>query len=124
MYQRVRQAAAKSAPLPAEIENEGVRLATRSWPVSLVLAQYFAQMKNASSAATLVNQFLELAAAEPDARRRDYFRSDVVRMTTRLTMMCAPGATSRLTAVLKTQFQIESHERDGNRAGSTEDTAT
>lgn len=113
-YARLRKASSKAGSLPEDVEDKAVKLAVDSWPVSLMLARYFARARDASRTNAMANQFAALVDAESDPSRLAYYRGDVHAMTTRVTRLCEPETAKRLAAVLAARFPIE--QSDGNNA--------
>jgi hypothetical protein len=111
-YARLRKASSKAGSLPADDEGEAVKLAVDSWPVSLMLARYFARARDASRTNTMANQFASLVDAETDPSRLAYYRGDVHAMATRVTRMCDPETVRRLASTIAARFPIELSDRD------------
>ena len=102
---RVRKATAKrGTELPTAVEDEAVRLAARSWPVSFMLARVYAVRQDASRADAMANQFAELAAAETDPNRLAYYRAEVPSTATRVARICTRETADRLTRVVADRF--------------------
>jgi hypothetical protein len=104
IYARLRKAASRPGSLPADLEGEAVSLAAESWPVSLMLARYYARSRNASRANAMANQFATLVDAETDSSRLSYYRGDVHGMVTRIARACEPETVKRLVAILADRF--------------------
>lgn len=105
-YARLRKAASKAGSLPADLEREAVHLATESWPVSMMLARYYARSRDTSRANAMANQFAELVDAEADISRLAYYRGDVHGMATRIARACEPQTAKRLAAILADRFPV------------------
>ena len=105
-YTRLRRAGTGSQALPAEVEREAVSLAARSWPLSLVLAWYYAARQDAARADGMANQFAELAAAEFDENRLAHYRAEVNIMARRLATVCGPETAGRLAEVVSDRFLV------------------
>ena len=105
-YARLRKAASKPGSLPADLELEAVDLAATSWPVSLMLARYYARSRDASHANAMANQFVALVGAETDGSRLAYYRGDVHGMATRVARACEPETAKRLAAILADRFSV------------------
>jgi hypothetical protein len=103
LYARVRKASTKST-LPDEIETEAVARAAASWPLSLMLARYYARAKDAAAADAMANQFVTLAEAEPDSERLAYYSGDVHGLAGRIARNCRPSTVDRLNRVLASRF--------------------
>ena len=111
-YARLRKASSKAGSLPADLESEARDLAATSWPVSLMLARYYARARDRSRTNDLANQFAALVDAEIDESRLAYYRADVHAMATRISRMCDPVTASRLAAVLENRFSMEPSDGD------------
>ena len=107
-YARLRKAASNGGSLPADLELEAVNLAVGSWPVSLMLAHYYARSRETSSANAMANQFAALVGAETDSSRLAYHRGDVRGMANRIARACEPETAKRLAAILADCFPISS----------------
>ena len=106
-YTRLRRAGKGRQALPAEVEHEAVSLAARSWPLSLVLAWYYAVAReDAARADGMANQFAALAAAEFDENRLAHYRAEVNIMARRLTEVCGPETAGRLAEVVSDRFLV------------------
>jgi hypothetical protein len=103
-YARLRKAASKAGSLPADLEHEAVELAARSWPVSLMLARYYARSRDVSRANAIANQFAALVSAETDSSRLAHYRGDVRGMATRIARACEPETAKRLAAIVADCF--------------------
>lgn len=115
LYARVRKASTKST-LPADIEAEAISTAGTSWPLSLMLARYYARAKDAARADAMANQFAQLAEAETDVDRLAYFRGDVHGLMSRIVRMCRPPTVDRLNQVLAERFPSDDGEIDDTEA--------
>ncbi len=105
-YARVRKGASKSGTLPEHLEREAMAFAAESWPVSLVLARYYARARDAERTDAMVNQFAALATAESDGDRLAYYRGDVQGMAGRIARMCRPETAKRLGELLASRFVV------------------
>ena len=103
-YARLRKAASKAGSLPADLEREALRVAAGSWPVSLMLARYYARARDTSGANAMANQFAALIGAETDSGRLAYYRGDVRGMATRIARVCEPETAKRLAAIVADCF--------------------
>jgi hypothetical protein len=106
-YARLRKAASKAGSLPADLEFEAASVAAESWPVSLMLARYYARSRDATRANAMAKQFATLVDAETDASRLAYYRGDVHGMATRIARACEPETAHRLAAILTDRFPID-----------------
>jgi hypothetical protein len=106
LYARLRKGAAKSGDLVPEIEQEAIQLAATSWPVSLMLARYYARARDATRTEAMVKQFIQLAEAEQDINRLAHYRGDVESMAPRIARMCSPRTANQLAEVLADRFLI------------------
>ncbi len=107
-YARLRKAASKAGSLPVDLEREALDLAAGSWPVSLMLARYYARARDTSGANAMAAQFAVLVSAETDSDRLAYYRGDVRSMATRIARACKPETAKRLTAILADCFPVTS----------------
>jgi hypothetical protein len=113
-YARLRKAASKAGSLPADLEREAVELAARSWPVSLMLARYYARSRDVSRANAMANQFAALVGAETDSSRLAYYQGDVRGMATRIVRACEPETAKRLAAILADCFPVSASGEEVN----------
>ncbi|MGH2615606.1 MAG: glycosyltransferase 61 family protein [Thermomicrobiales bacterium] len=111
LYARIRKAATKST-LPDDIEQEAEALATASWPLSLMLARYYARARDAARADAMASQFVTLATAENDRDRLAYYRGDVQGMASRIARMCRPETSNRLTRLIADRFPASARDGD------------
>ena len=105
-YARVRSATAHRETLPAQLEREAAGLAARSWPVSLILARYYAR-RDASRADGMAKQFAELAEPEFDMNRLARYRADVEDMAATVATACGPETIALLAGVLSDRFFVD-----------------
>jgi capsular polysaccharide biosynthesis protein len=91
--------------LPLEIEQEAQRVASSSWPVSLVLAWHYVR-RNAPHADSVARQFADLAATETDTNRLARYRSEVAEMASTLATRCSRNTATRLADVAIDRFQV------------------
>jgi hypothetical protein len=103
-YARLRKAASKAGSLPADLALEAAGVAAESWPVSLMLARYYARSRDAFRANAMANQFATLVDAETDRNRLAYYRGDVHGMVNRIARVCEPETANRLAAILADRF--------------------
>jgi hypothetical protein len=109
LFARVRKASTRST-LPEAIEAETVSRAATSWPLSLMLARYYARARDAARTEEMANQFLTLAGAETDRDRLAYFRGDVQGLSGRIARMCHPATADRLKRILADRFPVGSED--------------
>jgi hypothetical protein len=107
-YARLRKTLEKAGALPDELEREALELASKSWPVSLVLARYYVRVGDNSRADELATQFAALADDESDVARLAHFCGDVHEMASRIAAMCKPETATRIATILDERFRIES----------------
>jgi capsular polysaccharide biosynthesis protein len=98
--------ASRRAELETAIEQEAERLATASWPISLVLARHYTA-RVTGRAARIARQFAELAAAEPDLTKLAHYRSEVREISPLLLKRGDPETAARLAWVLKHRFDLD-----------------
>src|SRR5215211_6915763 len=106
-YARLRKAASKAGSLPADLALEAAGVAAESWPVSLMLARYYARSRDATRANAMAKQFATLVDAETDVSRLAYYRGDVHGMATKIARACEPETAHRLAAILTDRFPID-----------------
>ena len=111
-YARLRKAASKPGSLPANLESEAVDLAAESWPVSLMLARYYARARDAARTNAMASQFAALVDAEVDSTRLAYYRGDVHGMVTRISRVCEPETANRLATILANHFRVGTPDGD------------
>ncbi len=112
LYARVRKASTKST-LPEAVAAEATDRAQTSWPLSLMLARYYARAKDAARTDLMANQFAALAEAEANAERLAYYRGDVGGLIGRIARMCRPATVDRLNAVVAARFPVGSGDANG-----------
>jgi hypothetical protein len=108
LYTRLRLTARRLGSLSADLEREALDLASESWPISFVLAVYYAGAADNSSADTLANQFATLLDRETDGDRLAYYRGDIHELTGQLSAACQPATTNRLASILSERLPWES----------------
>ncbi len=106
VYARLRKAATRST-LPDDLREEAVALASSSWPVSLMLARYYARTHDRPQTNAMALQFATLAGAETDSRRLAYYRGDVLGMASRIARMCKPQTAELFRRVLADRFPAD-----------------
>lgn len=111
LYARVRKASTKST-LPEAIEAEAAALAATSWPLSLILARYYARARDTARVDEMANQFAALAAAETDPSRLAYYRGDAQGLASRIARICRPETVERFNQLLADRFHSGSGELD------------
>jgi hypothetical protein len=111
LYARVRKASTKST-LPEALEVEAAALSATSWPLSLMLARYYARARDTARADVLANQFVTLASAETNSDRLNYYRGDVHGLVGRVARACRPATVDRLNQLLADRFPSGSGEAD------------
>jgi capsular polysaccharide biosynthesis protein len=104
LYGYLRSLRAREAP-PPEIEQEALRLAPSSWPISLALARYYATYDRAR-ADGLARQFADLAAMEADTDRLGRYRTEVAEMAPILVNRCRPETAATLMTVVAERFDV------------------
>jgi hypothetical protein len=107
-YARLRKASATPGSLPPELEREAIDLSADSWPVSFMLARYYARGRNGARTDALANQFAGLVDEESDSDRLAYYRGDILGMAPRITRLCEPETANRVAMVLANRFPMES----------------
>jgi hypothetical protein len=107
-YTRLRLTSRRLGLLSADLEREALDLASESWPISFVLAVYYAGAGDNSRADSLANQFATLLDQESDVDRLAYFRGDIHELTGQLAPLCEPATAERLVAILSERLPRES----------------
>jgi hypothetical protein len=100
MFARLRKAAGRADSLPADLEAEANAMASHSWPISLMLARFFARARKKTQAETAVRQFIQLFSGEDDPERIAYYRGDIEGIAQRVARICAPATNLELKEVL------------------------
>jgi hypothetical protein len=111
LFARVRKASTKST-LPEAIAAEATALAATSWPLSLMLARYYARARDTARADEMAEQFVTLAAAETNVDRLAYYRGDVRGLAGRIVRACRPEIADRLNQVLADRFPPDSGDSE------------
>lgn len=101
----------RTASLPADLEAEAVRLAATSWPLSWILAHYYA-MRHPERVEPLVLRVIALLAAESDIERLAHYRDDSSRRLGQILRHCSPETAPRLKQVLDDRLLIEEVDDD------------
>jgi hypothetical protein len=113
-YARLRKTTAKLGSLPEDLEREALDLAAESWPVSFMLARYYARARDSRRADALANQFAALVDKEPDADRLAYYRGDIHGMATRIARACEPETANRVGGILASRFSMGTLDGDND----------
>ncbi|MBA2597652.1 MAG: hypothetical protein H0V00_13600 [Chloroflexia bacterium] len=95
--------------LSPAIEREALVRARSSWPLSLILAQYY-QLRNDPRVDDLARQFADGAAAEPDTGRLAKFYDDVNDAAVDIMMHCRPHVEALIMPVLADRFLVDGAE--------------
>ena len=111
-YARLRKASAKPGSLPADLEREALDLSTESWPVSFMLARYYARARDGSRTDAMANRFAALLDDESDDERLAYYRGDIQGMATRIARVCEPETANRIATIVTNRFPMESSGGD------------
>jgi capsular polysaccharide biosynthesis protein len=98
------RAASRNSELPADIEREALQLASRSWPLSIVLARYFIR-HHPDRIDPLGLQFAGLAGAEADPERLRRYTRDVLEMAPHVVRRASPRTAQVMQEVLADHFQ-------------------
>jgi hypothetical protein len=117
LYARVRKASGRTGTLPPEIEEEAVALSDQSWPLSLMLARYYARARAGAQTEQMAMQFVDLAANERDINRLAHFRGDVESIAPRVMRQCGRETANRMSAVLADRFLLGAREGDERVSG-------
>ena len=107
LYARARRSnPMRGKPLPAAVEQEAVRLAAQSWPLSWILTRYYSlDRQTIVKAEAMALQFADLVQMETDATRLAYFRADVAAMHPRVAHALLPATRARLLAVVAAHLE-------------------
>jgi hypothetical protein len=111
-YARLRKTTARPGSLPEDLEREALALAANSWPVSFMLARYYARARDGSRADAMANQFAALLELETDADHLAYYRGDILGMATRIARACVPDTSSRIATLLAKKFAMAQLDGD------------
>ena len=90
--------------LPADLEEEALRLAAASWPLSLLLVHYYAARRDHTRANRLATQFVALVEAEGDRERLARYRNEVRAMAPILIKRRDPETAAALARVIAERF--------------------
>ena len=107
-YARLRKASAKPGSLPLDLEREALDLSTESWPVSFMLARYYARGRDGSRTGVMADRFAALLDEESDDERLAYYRGDIQGMATRIARVCEPETANRIAMIIANRFPMES----------------
>jgi hypothetical protein len=91
--------------LPVDVEREALMLASSSWPLSLVLARFYAH-QNPQRAENLAREFAQLAVAETNPDQLERYRAEVAEMAPILVKRSSPGTAARLREVATDCFHL------------------
>jgi hypothetical protein len=92
--------------LAPDIERDALGLASSSWPLSMILAQYY-QRRDGARVDELVQQFANLAADEQDPGRLAKYIEDIESAAVDVLLGCRPDVAERMTSVLSERFLID-----------------
>jgi hypothetical protein len=106
-YHRLRRTSRMEGSLPADLEREACDLAAKSWPVSFMLALYYARTGDNTRADALANQFAALVDEESDDDRLAYYSADVHSLLRQIARSCEPETASRITMIQADRFPAE-----------------
>jgi hypothetical protein len=95
--------------LAPDVERDVLDLARTSWPLSLILAQYY-QPRNDPRVDDLTRQFADLVSKEMDTGRLAKFYEDIESAAIDIVLTCAPDVAELLTSVLSDRFLIDGTE--------------
>jgi capsular polysaccharide biosynthesis protein len=95
--------------LAPDVEADALVLARSSWPLSLILAQYY-QKRNDTRFDDLARQFVDLAREESDIGRLAKFCEDVESAAIDIILSCSPEVAELLTSVLLDRFLLDGAE--------------
>jgi len=95
--------------LAPDIERDALVLAQTSWPLSLILAQYY-QPRNDPRLDELARQFANLAREELDTGRLAKFYEDAESAAIDIILSCAPDVAELITSVLADLFLMDGAE--------------
>jgi hypothetical protein len=104
--------------LAPDIERDALGLASSSWPLSMILAQYY-QRRDGAGVDELAQQFANLAADEQDTGRLAKYIEDIESAAVDVLLGCRPDVAERMTSVLSERFLIDAgalRERANKRA--------
>jgi hypothetical protein len=104
-------------PLPPEIEGGALEVGRSSWPLSWILARYFAA-QDASRVDDLALQFAHLVAEESDLARLARYHGDVESMARLVVKACGPKAVDRVVEALVRVFGLTVKPRNRVRIAS------
>jgi hypothetical protein len=93
--------------LAPEVEHDALDLAPSSWPLSMILAQYY-QRRNLPRVDDLARQFANLAAEERDTGRLAKYIEDMESAAVDILLSCSPDVAELMTSVLSDRFMVDS----------------
>jgi len=92
--------------LAPDVEHEALALAPSSWPLSMILAQYY-HRQNDARVNDLVRQFANLAAEERDTGRLAKYNDDIESAAIDVLPGCSPEVDELMMSVLSDRFVID-----------------
>ncbi len=104
-YAAVHDVLPHGEPLPPEIEGSALALGTSSWPLSWILARYYAGL-DAARVDELALQFAQLVAEESNLARIARYHGDVESMARQVVKACGPMAVDRVVEALVRVFGL------------------
>jgi hypothetical protein len=104
-------------PLPPAIEGGALAEGRSSWPLSWILARYFA-VQNPARVDALALQFAHLVASETDLARLARYQGDVESMARLVLKACGPNAADRVVDALARVFGLTPKPRARVRAAT------
>jgi hypothetical protein len=104
-YAAVHDVLPHGEPLPSEIEGGALAMGRSSWPLSWILARYFAGQDTAR-VDELALQFADLVATESDLARLARYHGDVESTARQVVKACGPKAVDRVVDALVRVFGL------------------
>jgi capsular polysaccharide biosynthesis protein len=92
--------------LAADLEHDALDLARSSWPLSMILAQYY-QQRNDARVDDLTRQFARLAAEEQDTGRLAKYNEDMESAAVDVLLGCRPEVAEQMMSALSDRFLID-----------------
>jgi hypothetical protein len=92
--------------LAPEVERDALSLARSSWPLSMIMAQYY-QRRNDPRVEDLARQFVNLAAEELDTGRLEKYIEDIESAAIDVLLGCSPEVAELMTSVLSDRFLLD-----------------